>query len=58
MLPNTTQNILLEGSLKTADNQRGPKKPRRLTKQELRKYWSRKITEEHLAWRAKQNQQL
>lgn len=52
----TNQNIL-DGDLKTADNQRGAK-PRRLTKQELRKYWSKRLTELHLAWKQKNQQSL
>lgn len=39
------QNIHLDGSLKTAGNQRGNNKPRRQTKKERRQYWRRRFTE-------------
>lgn len=53
---NQTQNISLD-SLKTADNQRGDKKPPRLTKKQLRDYWRTKITTLRIEWEEKQNQQ-
>lgn len=50
MSHNATQNIHLDGEPKTgtSNNQRGYTKPQRLTKKELRDYWSKKITELHI----------
>lgn len=49
------KNISL-GDLKTAGNQRGCNKPRRLTKAEKGKIMARIFTEQHLAWKEKRNQ--
>lgn len=57
----TTQNISLDATLKTAStgSTGARKKAHRLTKKELRNYWSAKITALHLEEKErKQNQQL
>lgn len=55
----TAKNTLMDG-LKTEStgSTRGQQRPRRLTKKQRRDMAWKRITELHIEWKAKQNQQL